>query len=98
MTEKQIEAKMCLMIKNRGGLALKFVSPNSPGVPDRIVITPSGEIWFVELKTLIGRLAPMQRFQTSELQKRNARVRVIHGWEAARAFVDEIIPAKEAKQ
>ena len=42
MTEAQIEAKMVRMVRERGGLCYKFVSPNNPGVPDRIVITPDG--------------------------------------------------------
>lgn len=92
MLEKEIERRMCDLVRKRGGLTYKFVSPNNPGVPDRIVITPTGVVWFVELKTEIGRLANVQKWQKCELEKRNANVKVIHGWDAAKEFVDEVIP------
>ena len=57
MLEKEIEQQMRDLVKKRGGLFYKFVSPGNRGVPDRIVITPAGEVWFVELKQPAGRLA-----------------------------------------
>jgi hypothetical protein len=56
------------------------------------VITPDGVVWFVELKTVVGRLTKIQQLQKSELEKRGANVKVIHGWEAAKEFVNEVIP------
>jgi hypothetical protein len=92
MTEREIERRMREMIKQRGGLTYKFTSPQNPGVPDRIVITPRGVIWFVELKSKNGRLSKMQCWQTAELEERNANVRVIRGWNEAEAFVREVMP------
>ncbi|MEG1165783.1 MAG: VRR-NUC domain-containing protein [Oscillospiraceae bacterium] len=92
MTEAQIESRMVRMVRERGGLCYKFTSPNNPGVPDRIVITPDGRTIYVELKTLIGRLAAVQKWQISEMQKRGADVRVLLGWEAVRDFVEEMMP------
>jgi hypothetical protein len=92
MLEKDIERKMCEMIKQRGGLTYKFTSPNNLGVPDRLVITPNGAVWFVELKAERGRLAKMQQFQIAELKKRGANVRVVYGLEAAKDFVEEVMP------
>jgi hypothetical protein len=91
MTEREIERRMCEMVRKRGGLAYKFTSPGSSGVPDRIVISPRGAVWFVELKTVSGRLTRLQDWQKSELEKRGANVRVICGWEAAEAFVNEVM-------
>lgn len=51
MLEKQIEQKLSLMVKQQGGLALKFVSPSFAGMPDRLVLLPDGIIAFVELKS-----------------------------------------------
>lgn len=73
-------------------MCLKFVSPNNPGVPDRIVITPDGRVYFVELKTEYGRLAPIQKWQREEFQKRNTDVHVLKGWPAVKAFVEEVMP------
>ena len=48
--EKEIEAKLVKLVKQTGGLCLKWVCPGWAGVPDRIVLLPGGRIVFVELK------------------------------------------------
>ena len=90
MSEKEIEKKMVKMVRDRGGLCYKFVSPMNPGVPDRIVITPGGRVIFVELKTMFGRMANIQRWQHYELEKRNADVRVVKGLDEMKVFVEEV--------
>ena len=40
MREKTIERKLTLMVKKRGGICPKFVSPGFDGMPDRIVLLP----------------------------------------------------------
>ncbi len=50
MREKEIEKKLTLEAKRRGGLAVKFVSPSFDGMPDRILLMPGGIIAFVEVK------------------------------------------------
>jgi len=92
MTEKQIERRMCKIIKERGGLTYKFTSSNNPGVPDRIVITPAGVVWFVELKTLRGKLSVIQGQRIHEIAMRNANVTVLYGWDAVEKFIDEVLP------
>lgn len=92
MKERDIEAKLTRMVRERGGLCYKWVSPGNPGVPDRIVITPTGGTIFVELKTEIGRLSAWQMRQRSELEKRGAEVRVLYGLEQVTAFVEEVMP------
>lgn len=91
MSEKEIERRMCVAVKYRGGLAYKFSSPNNPGVPDRIVINPAGDIWFVEIKSDSGRLSKLQKMRIAELEKRNCNVRIIWGWEDAKKFIGEVI-------
>ena len=92
MKEAAIEARLVKMVRSRGGLCYKFVSPSNPGVPDRIVITPGGRTIYVELKTEIGRLANIQRWQLDEMRKRGADVRVLKGLEEVKAFVEEVMP------
>ena len=90
MTEKEIERRMCKLIKERGGLTYKFSSPNNPGVPDRIVITRSGAVWFVELKSEKGQISKMQEFQITLLTTRGVNVRVLRGWDEAKNFVERL--------
>ncbi len=92
MKESAIEAKLVRMVRDRGGLCYKFVSPGNPGVPDRIVITPDGKTIYAELKTEVGRLAAIQKWQISEMQKRGMDVRVLKGLPEVRAFVEEVMP------
>lgn len=77
-------------VKKRGGLCYKFTSPGSPGVPDRIVVLPGGVTVYVELKTEIGRLANIQKWQIDELRKRGATVRVLKGMDQVLAFLEEV--------
>lgn len=92
MRESSIESKLVRMVRERGGLCFKFVSPGNPGVPDRIVITPAGRTVYVELKTEVGRLAAIQKWQHEELRKRGADVRTLKGLEQVKAFVEEVFP------
>ena len=90
MKESQIERRLTVMVRERGGLCYKFVSPSNPGVPDRIIITPAGRTVYVELKTEIGRLAKIQEWQIDEMRKRGADVRVIRGIDQVTALVAEL--------
>lgn len=60
MREKEIEKKLTLEAKKRGGLAVKFVSPGFDGMPDRIVLMPEGKIAFVEVKASGKHPRPLQ--------------------------------------
>lgn len=93
MKESQIEARLVRLVRERGGLCYKFVSPSNPGVPDRIIITPAGRTVYVELKTEVGRLAKIQQWQISEMRRRGADVRVVKGMDEVRALVEEVLPA-----
>ena len=93
MKESVIEARLVRLVRSRGGLCFKFVSPGNPGVPDRIVITPEGRTVYVELKTEVGRLAAIQKWQHAEMRKRGAEVRTLKGLDQVLAFVEEVLPA-----
>ena len=93
MRESSIETRLVRMVRDRGGLCFKFVSPGNPGVPDRIVITPAGRTIYVELKTEVGRLAAIQKWQHEEMRKRGADVRTLKGLDQVKAFVEEVFSA-----
>lgn len=90
MKESQIEAKLVRLVRQHGGLCYKFVSPQNPGVPDRIVITPQGHTVYVELKTEAGSLQRIQQWQIGQLRQRGADVRVLRGLAEVQAFVEEV--------
>lgn len=92
MKESTIEARLVKLVHDRGGRAYKWVCPGNAGVPDRIVITSTGRVIFVELKTEVGRLSPVQVMQHERLRALGADVRTLYGLEQVRAFVEEVMP------
>jgi len=90
MNESQIERRLVEGVKAIGGMCIKFVSPGTPGVPDRIIITATGRIIFAELKAETGRLSKIQRYTIGEMQKRGADVRVVKGIEGVKNLLAEI--------
>mgnify|MGYP004702544923 CR=1 FL=1 len=93
MKESYIEGYLVRKVREQGGLCYKFTSPGNPGVPDRLIITPGGRVIFVELKTDVGRLAKIQKWQRSEMEKRGADCRVLYGMDAVKEFLKEVFPA-----
>ena len=77
MREKTIERKLTLMVKKRGGICPKFVSPGYDGMPDRIVLFPGGRIAFVEVKAPGKTLRPLQVRRKRQLESLGFRVYVL---------------------
>ena len=50
MDEKTVERELVKRVKEEGGIAYKFTSPNRRSVPDRLCLLPGGKILFVECK------------------------------------------------
>ena len=90
MREKQIEAKLVLMVKRAGGIAPKFVSPGFDGMPDRLVLLPDGLIAFVELKPPGKKPRPLQLARHQLLQSLGFRVYVIDSEEQIGGMLDEL--------
>ncbi len=93
MLEKQIEQKLTRMVKQQGGLALKFVSPSFAGMPDRLVLLPDGIIAFVELKAPGKKPRPLQLARHRLLHSLGFPVYVIDGVEQIGGMLDELLSA-----
>lgn len=90
MLEKEIERKFKKALEAKGCLVYKFASPNCRGVPDRIVITTTGKILFVELKTEKGVLSKLQKVQIKKLLAYGQKVFVLYGLQEVEEFVNNI--------
>ncbi|MGL6202075.1 MAG: VRR-NUC domain-containing protein [Lachnospiraceae bacterium] len=90
MLESKIEDWLNKQINEMGGLSFKWVSPNNPGVPDRIYIFPSNHVYFVELKTEIGRLSNIQKWQRERLQQMGVNYRLVKGMDEAKELIKEL--------
>lgn len=79
MLEKEIEKELREGIAALGGYAYKWTSPGNAGVPDRIVVQPWGEVYFVELKQARGVLTKLQTAQQNKLRHVGANVVTLYG-------------------
>lgn len=97
MRERTIEKWLGKELRASGCLYYKFVSPGNAGVPDRIVVTPSGKIWFLELKQDNGTVSQAQTMQIRLLEKHSQRVRIVIGKEGAVSVLKEILAVEKKR-
>ena len=90
MKEKRIEQKLTLMVKKRGGICPKWVSPGFDGVPDRIVLLPVGRIAFVEVKAPGKKPRPLQIARHKLLTRLGFKVYVLDHEDQIGGVLDEI--------
>lgn len=75
--ESKLEAKLVKAVKNNGGIALKFISPNYDGLPDRLVLIAYGHVGFVEVKAPNKKPRPLQLARHKQLRKLGFKVYVL---------------------
>lgn len=96
--EDYVEKYLVKQCKKQDFGCLKFTSPGTNGVPDRIIIA-DGQTIFVETKRAGGKLRRLQEEITAEMRRQGADVRVAD----TRELVDELLaeiaggPANTAK-
>ena len=90
MREKSIEQKLSLMVKKRGGICPKWVSPGFDGVPDRIVLLPGGRIAFVEVKAPGKKPRPLQTARHKLLTRLGFKVYILDSEVQIGGILDEI--------
>jgi|TARA_Y100000310_G_C20519146_1_gene732765 hypothetical protein len=87
--ENMVERYLDSEILKLGGMTRKWVSPGVNGVPDRIVII-QGLVFFVEVKTVDGRLSPWQERELERLSAHGAHTDVVYGVEGVDKFIQEV--------
>lgn len=90
-SESSIEKKLKREIDRLGGKALKFTSPGMAGVPDRIVLLPGGQVFFVELKAPGQKMRPLQLKRQRELEALGFTVKCLDQIEAVDEFIREVV-------
>lgn len=90
MREKNIEHKLVMDTKVRGGIAVKFTSPGMTGVPDRLILLPKGRAGFVEVKAPGKKPRLLQEYRMKQLRELGFPVFVIDGTEQIGGVLDEI--------
>ena len=88
--ERDIERYLVRRTIEHGGVAYKWVSPGRVGVADRIVLLPGGVVWFVELKTVKGRLSPWQKLFAADMRRMGMNYIVIRSKEEVDAYISSL--------
>ena len=86
--ESAVEAHLIRSVMTAGALTFKL-APTTAGVPDRLVVWPSGRVDFVEVKAEGGRLSSIQKVRIRDLEANAANVFVVHGKAEVDAYVAE---------
>ncbi len=90
MKEYAVERKLIQAVRRSGGLALKFVSPNLNGVPDRLLLFMGGKAAFAEIKAPGQKPRPLQVHRMEQLRKLGFRAYVVDSEETIEAMLEEI--------
>ena len=86
--EAAVEAHFVKRVRQLGGWAYKFVSPNHRGVPDRLVLWPGGRAEFVELKAPGKKPTLRQLREHERLRRLGFKVTVLDGLAAVNQWAD----------
>ncbi len=94
MLEKELERKFVNILRKKGCIVYKFVSPGNAGVPDRLVVTPDGKVHFAELKQRGKLLRPLQVMQAKRLAKNHVKVHLVDSLGEIQNFIKEVMPSE----
>ena len=92
MLESKIEAHLVKRVKDVGGAAYKFTSPQRRSVPDRLVLMPGGRATFIECKATGQHPTDAQAREHARLWALGFPVLVVDSIEAVEAFVTRAKP------
>ena len=90
MLEKEIEAYLVRRVKEMGGIAYKFVSPQRRSVPDRVIVIKDVPIFFVELKSSVGKLTEGQEREIARLRELGKLIFVCNSREQVDKILNDI--------
>ncbi|WP_278833292.1 VRR-NUC domain-containing protein [Porphyromonas cangingivalis] len=88
MNEKLLEKKLNLLVEKTGGLSIKFESRLLAGMPDRLVLYPGGQTYWVELKTTGQKPRAIQKYRHEQLRQMGQEVFIIDSIDSLNEFID----------
>lgn len=88
MRESEIEKKVCAYAIKNGFYCRKFTAPGRRGVPDRVLISPKGVVFFIEFKSQNGKLSDLQKREIKIIESKNAHVYVVDSVEFGKKIID----------
>lgn len=86
-SEKAIESYLCRLVKESGGIPLKYSSGTTTGYPDRVLLFPGGRVIWVEVKSAGCNPTALQSHRIQQLRELGLVVRLCDSREKAEAIV-----------
>lgn len=97
MRESTLEAQIVHYAKSKGCLAYKFSSPSQRGVPDRMIIGPTGKILFLEIKAPGRKPTQLQRYELAELRTHGMPATWVDRFDDAKILIrDTCLPTQDS--
>lgn len=87
--EDLVERHLRRRVVAEGGLCFKMPAGVYAGIPDRLVLLPWGQIWFVELKAAKGRVRPTQKVWHDRAARIGVPVAILDSIEAVDAWMQD---------
>ena len=91
MREYVVENEFVKAVRKAGGVAYKLTSQTTNGLPDRLVLFPSGKTIFVELKAPGKMMRPLQRKRLYQLMKLGFPVLCIDRMQQIKPFIEAVL-------
>ena len=76
MKESQLQTQIKNRLTKHGWLVVKIISSSMNGIPDLMCIR-KGVVMFLEIKTVVGVVAPLQEYVMKVLQSNGVHTRVV---------------------
>ncbi len=89
--ESKIEEAVCKYARDKGFLTYKFTSPARNAVPDRLMISPTGRVFFIEFKRTGQKPTPPQEREHQRLRQQGLFVFVVDDIAFGRGVVDGML-------
>lgn len=86
--EAKIETAVCKYAKEQGCYVRKFKSSNQRGVPDRLFITPSGVVFFIEFKAPGKKPSDLQRRELNLIESNGGNAEYADSIESGKSWVN----------
>lgn len=87
--ESRVQSHLINGLHAQGWYVQKTVGQSRNGYPDITAVSPTGIVWFIEVKQTTGRLSAVQKKELQALRAHHANVTVLHGISEVDAFIKE---------
>lgn len=94
MLERNLEKRCVNYAKDKNWICVKQTAEHCRGVPDRLFIK-NGNIFFVEFKSIRGKMTELQAMFKKQLENNGVFVVVVSNFEQFKSLIDGIDGAHE---